>query len=57
MKSPEFFEMLGRISVVHGQQGEEFAEVVKSMVSLLDEADYEDVYDTEGWRHNLGWDE
>ncbi len=29
---------------------------VHKMIGLLDEADSEDFYGTEGWKHSIGWD-
>ena len=34
-----------------GQGSAEYVEVVKKMISLLNEADYEDYYGTQGWKY------
>lgn len=52
MTEREFWITIGRLS---GQEPE-LVEVCEKMIKLLDGADYEDIYGTEGWRHYLGWD-
>lgn len=34
----------------------DFLQIIQQFESMLDEADEDDYFGTEGWRHRLGWD-
>lgn len=53
MTEKEFNRCLGAAS---STLGKEFVEIIDKIFRLLDEADHEDFFGTEGWRHSIGWD-
>lgn len=54
MDERDFNKFLG--AVLDHRGGQEFNNVVDKMFELLDEADMDDYFGSEGWRHLLGWD-
>lgn len=54
----EYNQIIGKI-LIGGQTEEEltdFLQIIQQFESMLDEADCDDYFGTEGWRHRLGWD-
>ena len=52
MNHKEFLKALGKVSAgvaLPGTAAEEFGEIIEHMASLLDEADGDDYFGTEGW--------
>lgn len=57
MTENKFNKALGRIAAgAILSDSEEFVAKVEELMTLLDEADQDDYYSTEGWRHVVGWD-
>lgn len=57
MTENKFHITLGRIAAgANITNPEEFVAKVEELMALLDEADQDDYYSTEGWRHIVGWD-
>lgn len=57
MSEQEFNQMIGKIQATfNDDDSERFRETINKMVEMLDEADQDDCYGTEGWRRNLGWE-
>lgn len=54
MLEKDFNRYLGSLV---GTEADQARDVIDYMMSLLDEADLDDYFGTEGWRHLLGWDE
>lgn len=50
--------LLGKLAVGELTQEErsDLIETIQTFEELLDEADRDDYFGTEGWRHRLGWD-
>jgi len=55
MSENEFWKLLGAIEA-REHLGEEFVAAVNEMIGMLDSADMDDYFGTEGWRYNLGWE-
>lgn len=58
IKESEYNQIIGKLMVNHVTHEElsNFLEIVSEMEGMLDEADGDDYFGTEGWRHRLGWD-
>lgn len=56
MDYTKFLLFCGKISSEHGSQGEEFKSIILEMISMLDEADQDDYFGTEGWKYHFGWE-
>lgn len=57
MNENKFHITLGRIAAgATISDAEGFVAKVEELMALLDEADQDDYYSTEGWRHVVGWD-
>jgi len=59
MSQSEYYKLFGEISAGGSPDIEElsaFLRIVSEMESMLDEADEDDYFGTEGWKHRLGWD-
>lgn len=54
MTERDFNKFLG--AVMEHRGGHEFNDTIDKMIELLDEADEDDYFGSEGWRHMLGWD-
>lgn len=50
--------LVGKLAVGELTQEERFdlLELISTFEGMLDEADGDDYFGTEGWRHRLGWD-
>lgn len=59
MDEKDFYKIIGKIEVLldDKKQAEVFSNTINEMVNMLDQADEDDYFGTEGWRHHLGWDE
>ena len=54
MEERDFNKILGKISNFPGEDDfEHFVALVEQMMSMLDDADQDDYYGTEGWRHRV----
>lgn len=53
MDERDFNKFLGAILDHRG--GQEFAEIVDKMIDLLDDADEDDHFGSQGWRYMVGW--
>jgi len=59
MTEAEFNQFLGYLSTTSfkGYVGIEMVEIINTMMGLLNSADMDDYFGTEGWRHSIGWDD
>lgn len=55
MTYQDFVKFLGKVEANTGTKGEEFADYVTRMMRMLDAADMEDFFGTEGWKHDIGF--
>ena len=56
MNHKEFLKALGKVGAgvaLPGDVAEEFGEIIGKMTDLLDEADSDDYFGTEGWTHAI----
>ena len=54
----EYNQLTGKLLVnrLTLEEAQKLVNYIESMEALLDEADLEDFFGTEGWKHNLGWE-
>lgn len=55
----QFYKLLGKIQAGKPLTEDEFSnfeEVIDSMTDLMNDADSDDAFGTEGWKHRMGWD-
>jgi hypothetical protein len=59
MTKEEFYEVKGKMIVGKATPKEvsDFLHVVEQVFEMVEEASCEDFYGTEGYQHQLGWDE
>lgn len=52
-------ELVNFVMTLHLLEAEhpEFVEEVRKMLGLLDIADQEDTFGTQGWKYYMGWDD
>lgn len=55
MTEKEFNKLLGKIEG-NCETGVEFSSIIDKLINMLEEADQDDYFGTEGFRHVLGWD-
>lgn len=54
MTYAEFNKLKGYIEAMSPQYGKDFNAMIEKMEQLLDEADADDYFGTEGWKHQVG---
>lgn len=59
MNESEFDRFIGYLEayMADDDRVEKFIECIGEMQSMLDDADQDDYFGSEGWRHRIGWDE
>lgn len=55
MTESQFYMALGAFGTHSGNSI--FVNIIQDMIRMLDECDHEDFFGTEGWKHQLGWDD
>lgn len=55
MTERDFTKILGRLEVESDTMFQ-FVDIIGRMMTMLDEADMDDYFGTEGWRYNFGWE-
>ena len=58
-REKEYRLLLGKLIVgqpLSDAEAQTFADTLYQFECLLDSADHDDYFGTEGWRHMLGWD-
>jgi hypothetical protein len=55
MTESEFWMFLGKLMYL--EKSDEFSEIITRIINLLDSADNEDFFGTEGWRRDFGWEQ
>lgn len=48
--------LLGANKCLDDSTAQNFISVVETMERMMDDADCEDAFGTQGWRYHLGWD-
>lgn len=59
MTEKEYHICIGKIisgNPLSNEDAARFVDMIAKFEEMLDEGDQDDVFGTEGWRHNLGWD-